>query len=279
MGFNLRRSPLDSKEFRQAVATLIDKEFVAGTVLPGAAIPVYSMVPEGNRSWHNPDVATFSKGLNRSQRIAGALELLAAAGFTWEEQRRVSADGRFVEIKGKRFAMPNGEPVPELEILAPSAGYDPLRSTFAPWVERWLNDFGIPASVRFTSFVHKVAGQQDFDLFILGWSLALFPDYLEIFFHSRRSMPGDLNVGGYSDADFDKLAKELLGETDLEAAREKVFVMQEFLAEELPFVPLYNPPIIETNRSDRVEFPFTEMSGGLQNIDGSPSELLAVMFE
>jgi peptide/nickel transport system substrate-binding protein len=40
--------------------------------------------------------------------------------------------------------MPNGQPVPPLNMPAPSAGYDPLRSTFAIWIETWLNEFGIP---------------------------------------------------------------------------------------------------------------------------------------
>jgi peptide/nickel transport system substrate-binding protein len=40
--------------------------------------------------------------------------------------------------------MPNGVPVPPLTMPAPSAGYDPLRSTFAIWIETWLNELGIP---------------------------------------------------------------------------------------------------------------------------------------
>ena len=35
LGFNVRRPPMDDQAFRQAVALLIDKEFITGTVLPG----------------------------------------------------------------------------------------------------------------------------------------------------------------------------------------------------------------------------------------------------
>ena len=55
LGFNTRKAPMNIKEFRQAVATLIDKEFVAQTILQDAAIPMYSMVPEGNALWHNSE--------------------------------------------------------------------------------------------------------------------------------------------------------------------------------------------------------------------------------
>ena len=76
------------KEFRQAVATVIDKEFVAQSILQGAAIPMYSMVPEGNAVWHNPNVNKFGQGLTRGERLAQAVELLKSAGFTYEEGAR-----------------------------------------------------------------------------------------------------------------------------------------------------------------------------------------------
>ena len=148
LGFNFRKAPMDSKEFRQAVATLIDKEFLVDTVLQGVAIPIYTMVPEGNGAWYNPDVPLIGKGLTRQERISNAVDLLKSAGFTWEEEPVVSEDGQFIESPGKGLNMPNGEPVPPIEIMAPSAGYDPLRSTFAIWIERWLNELGIPAEGR-----------------------------------------------------------------------------------------------------------------------------------
>ncbi|MFQ6030754.1 MAG: ABC transporter substrate-binding protein, partial [Dehalococcoidia bacterium] len=217
MSFNLRKPPMHLKPFRQAVATLIDKEFITSTVLQGVAIPVYTMVPEGNGAWYNPDVPLIGQGLSRAERLAQAVELLKGAGFTWEKEPKASEDGRFVEERGRGLKMPNGEPVPELEIMSPSAGYDPLRSTFAIWIERWLNDVGIPARANLTGFnviVEKVFEQQDFDIWILGWSLSQYPDYLEAFFHSRHSDPGGHNAGGYSNPEFDRLADELLAETE-----------------------------------------------------------------
>ena len=271
LAFNLRREPMNNKAFRQAVATLIDKEFLTDTVLQGVAIPVYAMVPEGNQAWHNADVPLIGQGMTRAERVARAVELLKGAGFTWETEPRVSEDGRFVEQRGEGLKMPNGEPVPEMEVLAPSAGYDPLRSTFAIWIERWMTEVGIPLRADLTGFnliVEKVFDQQDFDLWILGWSLTLFPDYLEAFFHSRHADLEGLNAGGYSNPEFDRLADELLEETDLETARRQVFEMQSFLAEELPYVVLFTTPIVETYRSDRIEFPYTENLGGIQNSAG-----------
>ncbi len=271
LGFNFRRPPMDSKAFRQAVATLIDKEFMTNTVLQGVAIPMYTTVPEGNGFWYNPNVPLLGKGLSRGDRIAQAVALLKGAGFTWQTEPKMSQDGKFVEVEGKGLKMPNGQPVPSLEILAPSAGYDPLRSTFAIWIERWLNEVGIPAKARLTGFnviVETIKDPQRFDIWILGWSLTQFPDYLEAFFHSRHAVGDGLNKGGYFNPEFDKLAEELLTETDLNEARKKAFKMQEFLADDLPYVVLFTTPVLETYRTDRLKFPYTQTLNGLQDAGG-----------
>ncbi len=274
LGFNFRKEPMDDRAFRQAVATLIDKEFLVDTVLQGVALPVYTMVPEGNGAWYNPDVPLIGKGMTRAERIGRAVELLREAGFTWETEPQVSEDGNFVEQQGEGLKMPNGEPVPPMELLAPSPGYDPLRSTFAIWIERWLSEVGIPLRANLTGFnviVDKVFNQQDFDMWILGWGLSAFPDYLEAFFHSRHSELEGHNPGGYNNPEFDRLADELLAETDLEEARRQVFEMQAFIAEDLPYVALFDTPIVETYRSERIDFPYTETWGGLQSAAGMPS--------
>ena len=276
LGFNFTKPPLDNKAFRQAVAVLIDKEFLTGTVLQGVAIPMYTTVPEGNGFWYNPNVSLLGKGLSRAERTAQAVEIMKGAGFTWEKEPKVSENGT-VEVEGEGLKMPNGEPVPTLEILAPSAGYDPLRSTFAIWIERWLKDMGIPAKAKLTDFnviVERIRNPESFDMWILGWGLSTFPDYLEAFFHSRHFEGDGLNRGGYSNKEFDALAEALLVETDLNAARDQVFKMQEFLAEDLPYVVLFTTPILETYRDDRLAFPFTDNLGGLQRTGGSTSTVV-----
>ncbi len=276
MGFNVRKPPMDITEFRQAVATVIDKEFVARTVLQDAAIPVYAMVPVGNGFWHNADVPTFGKDLGRGERIAQAVELLKGAGFTYEQEPEVSEDGNFVAKQGKGLKMPDGSPVPEMTLLAPSAGYDPLRSTFAIWIDRWLNDIGIPVRAHLTGFnvivdvLFSDTVAEDLDMWMLGWSLSIFPDHLENFFHSRHSpeIGGGYNWGGYANSEFDDLALGLLSETTIEGARDKVFRLQAFLAEDLPYVPLFTTPKLDAYRPSRIEFPYTSVLGGLEQQGG-----------
>ena len=276
LGFNMRHPPMNIKAFRQAVAILIDKEFLTSTVLQGVAIPMYTTVPEGNGFWYNPNVSLIGKGLSRTERTEEAVKLLKDAGFTWEKEPKVSENGT-VEVEGKGLKLPNGDPMPDLEILSPSPGYDPLRSTFAIWIERWLNDMGIPAKAKLTDFnviVEKIADPDGFDIWILGWGLSNFPDYLEAFFHSRHAEGDGLNRGGYSNPEFDALAEQLLIETNLDAARDQVFKMQEFLADDLPYVVLFTTPLLESYRSDRLTFPYTGTLGGLQSTNGMTSAVV-----
>ena len=277
LGFNVRKAPMSSKEFRQAVATIIDKEFVTQTILQDAAIPMYAMVPEGNAAWHNDDVPKHGQNMDRGERLAQAVALLKQAGFTYEQEPEVSEDGNFVAKPGKGLKLPDGSAVPTIELMAPSAGYDPLRATFAIWIERWLNDLGIPVRANLTGFnviVAKLTGDsvaEDLDMWILGWSLSIFPDYLDNFFHSRNApenQDGGYNWGGYANPEFDTLAFGLLSETTIEGARDKAFRLQEYLADDLPYVPLFTIPKLDAYRPSRVQFPYTTVLGGLEGLGG-----------
>ena len=280
MGFNTRKEPMSFREFRQAVATIIDKEFVAQTILQDSAIPMYSMVPEGNVFWHNADVPQFGKGLSRTERMEQAVALLKQAGFTYEQEPQMSEDGNFVEVPAQGLRMPDGNPMEQIELIAPSPGYDPLRATFAIWIERWLNDLGIPARANLVGFNVLVAQlfsdtvQEDLDMWMLGWKLSLYPDYVESFFHSRHAPEneeGGYNWGGYADAEFDEAAFSLLSEPSVEAARDKMFRIQEMLAEDLPYVPLFTVPKFDAFRASRVEYPYTSVFGGIVGLNGMQS--------
>jgi len=44
--------------------------------------------------------------------------------------------------------------------------------------------------------------------------------------------------------------------------------MQEMLAEDLPYIVLFDTPLIEAYRSDRLEYPFTKVLSGIQYSGG-----------
>ncbi len=279
LAFNCRRAPMKDVAFRQAIAYLIDKEFVTKTILQGVAFPIYTEVPEANGAWYNPNVKKIGFGLDREQRLAEAIKLLEGAGYKWEGNKKPEWDkvGKVVKPSG-RLLMPDGKPIPELKLLAPSAGYDPLRSTFAIWIERWANEVGIPIKanlIGFNDLITNVFDKQDFDLFILGWSLGIFPEALYNFHHSKFAGLEDNNAGGYSNPEFDKLSEQLGSCPNVAECKKLTDKLQEILAVELPYVVLFDTGIIETYR-DSVKYPYTETLSGLQYLSGMPDKVQMV---
>jgi len=268
LSFNNRRRPMNDCSFRQAVAVLIDKEFVTGTILQGAAFPFYSYVAEGNAAWYNPDVPKLGAGLSREERTNLAVAILEQAGYTWEGDVKPTwdADNRQVTPAGQ-LLMPDGTPVPPLTMPAPSPGYDPLRSTFAIWIETWLNEFGIPLTANLAGFnviVPIIFTEQNFDMYILGWSLDVFPGSLRDFFSEEQAAIDGNNAGGYINAEFEELSAGLLTCETVDTCKEIADQIQLILSTETPYVVLFDTGILEAFRSAAVEYPYTDTLSGLQ---------------
>ncbi|MGY4707453.1 ABC transporter substrate-binding protein [Candidatus Bipolaricaulota sp. J31] len=224
---NNGRFPLDDKRFRQALAHAIDTQYLVDTVLLGygtAALPGFF---HPSSPWCNPDVPRYEGG---PERAAAILEEL---GF-------LDRDG-----DGIREA-PDGSAL-SLEILVYSGR--PLRIRTAEIISSWLAEAGLRAPVRaldaatVDSLVwpeFDVRKGRDYDLAMWGWSapLQFNPWKPLLLFHSDPDV-GVLNIGGYSNPEVDALIEELYVTTDMEAVREKVFRLQELVAEDVPFIPLY----------------------------------------
>ena len=246
MGFNLRRSPYDDVALRRAVATLIDKDFIINRLLQNYGTPMHSVVPPGNCFWHNPDVACYSRGLDHQKRIETAFHLLSGAGYTWAVPP-VDADGRVQQAREIR--LPDGRPMEKMVILTPPADYDPKRAFAGMMIQEWLREVGIPAYARPMSFgalLDTVKGKHDFDAFVLGYgSLNLDPDYVRVFFFSGNDKPRGWNMSGYHNPAFDALARAQRTEMDRAKRRELLLDMQRMILADVPYIPLYNPDILE----------------------------------
>jgi ABC-type transport system substrate-binding protein len=278
LSFNNRRQPMNNCAFRQAVAFLIDKEFVTQTILQGVAFPYYTYVAEGNAKWFSDEAPKLGRGLSREQRVNAAISTLEQAGFSWEGGTKPSFDAENNSVvAGGRLLMPDGTPVPELDLWAPNAGYDPLRSTFAIWIETWLNELGIPVKAQLAGFnelITRIYTDQDFDMYILGLSLGIFPTVLRDYFSEEQSAPGGNNAGGYINAEFETLSNELLFCPDYETCKPIADRIQMMLSTETPYVVLFDTGIIEAYRSASIQFPFTEQLSGLQYTHQGPWSVL-----
>ncbi|MDP8957724.1 MAG: ABC transporter substrate-binding protein, partial [Actinomycetota bacterium] len=167
-----------------------------------------------------------------------------------------------------------------LEILAPGPAYDPLRATYSIWIESWLNDLGFPARANPTDFnaivdaVFPTTGVPDFDMYILGWSLGnpAAPDFYDAFFHSRNILEesGGNNNMGYNSEEFDQVANQLLAAQEQEEAADLVWEAERIIAQDLPYIVLFDTGILEFYRNESLDYPFTETLSGLQFLNAVP---------
>jgi ABC-type transport system substrate-binding protein len=284
MAFNMRKAPMSDLAFRQATATVINKELLADTVLAGAVFPGYTIVHPDLTLHYNEDVerAGWADGapMDEGTRFDTAIQILKDAGYTWTTDPVVArdADGIFIDVTpGEGIVMPNGTAVPELEILAPGPGYDPFRATFSIWVEQWLNDLGIPAvavPTDFNAITDATFPPQTpetglaWDMYMLGWGggdPSLPGGSTRAFFHSDQDSVefGGFNTPGYKSDEFDAVANAFDAATTVEEAAELTKEMDAVLARDLPYVVLFRTPIIEASVGG-VQFPTQTIMGGQQ---------------
>lgn len=263
MAFNFQVPVLQDKVLRQAIACMIDKQFLTQSLLQGAAIPVNTIVPEANTYWYNPDVPLFCDGMTTEERLNESVRMLADAGYSWDVEPAWNADrGGSVEW-GSGLMTPDGAYMEDLELLAPSAGYDPLRATAGVYIEQWMNQLGIPVTANLTNFNNiltvKNDPEGDWDMFILGWGVSAIPDYACYFLQPGSSW----NSGQYDSEEFDAKCDEFFAATEREVARDLGFEMQNILAEDLPYIYLFTTPMWDAWDANRVMYPFTDVLDGL----------------
>jgi peptide/nickel transport system substrate-binding protein len=262
MGFNLRSPPFNDVNLRRAIAVLIDKKFIISRILQTYGTPMDCMVPPGNRTWYCSDVPHYGEGMNRDDRIKTAYHILKKAGYTWEEPP-VAGDGRVVPGKGIR--LPNGQLMEDFTILTPPADYDPYRAMTGMMIQEWLRDLGMPAfsqPMAFGALLTQVKARHKFDAFIMGYGrLSMDPDYLRNFFYSANGKERGWNMSGYNNPEFDRIADESADEMDPKKRKKLVYKMQKIIMTNVPYIPIYNPTLIEAVRKDTYR-------GWVETLDG-----------
>lgn len=296
LAFNHSRAPMDDAAFRDAVSILINKEFVTEQLLQGVAFPLYVILPEGNAAWYNEEVASEiaeqeGAGMEDDARRAEAIRILREAGYDWEVAPGFAdADGNVQDEPGEGLTFtggqglidPDGNPVEQLDLVHPTAGYDPLRATFGGYIAGVAQEMGIPmvsVPTDFNKIVADVFELDDnneytspFDMFILGYSLGnpAFPTFHCSFFCEG----GDSNNTQYTSEEYEEAAAAYNSAATVEEANEAMWEMERLIARDKPHVPLFDTGILEFY-NNRVDFPFTESLSGLQFDNGFQSAVTA----
>jgi ABC-type transport system substrate-binding protein len=277
LGFNLTREPMSAPAFRQAVALLLDREAATKSVVPDAA-PAYTLLSAANKQWFEKDKAMAVTEMfagELSDRLARAVATLDGAGYAWATPPSV-VDGALAAGTGLTI---NGLPPAPLTILTPGDEYDPARPDYTQRIETTLQTLGFDVRPVITDFDTVIdltfnvdeTGMRQYDMYVLGWTLGnpALPDYYRWLFASD----GAVNSTGYADPGFDAQLAQYEQATDLGKAKTALWEMEKTLAEDLPYLVLYHPEIVEAYRSDRLAFENHALLGGLQGRLGGIGDL------
>jgi ABC-type transport system substrate-binding protein len=258
------------------------------------------LLPEGNIAWYNEEVATELKEagfaeLEDDVRRQTAIGILTGAGYSWPEGSApgwYDEDGNYSAVPAELHTFtaaaadiigPDGAAIETLELIHPTAGYDPLRATFGGYIAGVAREIGIPVSSVPTDFgkiidivfefdEESASYTSPYDMFMLGYSLGnpVFPTFHDSFFGTG----GDSNNTQYSNADYDALADQFNAAQTVEEAYAAMWEMERLIARDKPHVPLFDTGILEFF-SNNVAYPFTDTLSGLQNLNGLPGSVTA----
>ncbi|MEA1903189.1 MAG: ABC transporter substrate-binding protein [Actinomycetota bacterium] len=282
LGFNLNRAPMSDQAFRAALALLVDRNDIANEIPTGATV-ANSFVSSANVKWFSPDGASANEVLfsgDVASRLSRALIGLRAAGYTWEVEPQISADG--VISAGSGLLIDGVAPAP-LTILTPGDEYDPSRPIHAATIAEALGLLGFDArpvetdfdTVVDLAFTADEDGLLHYDMYLLGWTLGnpTWPGYYRPLF----STTGAVNNTGYSSQAFEQALAAYESASTVEDASVALWAMESVLAADLPYLLLYTSEITEAFRSDRVSFGHADGLGGIQArlggvLDVSPAD-------
>jgi len=241
IGVNMRRPPLNDVKFRQAMMYMIDRDKIVseglkglGNVLPAGTVgPAYG-------DWQNKNIAEYSFNPTK------AAQLLDAAGYTLDS------------ATGKRIDPATGQPIRDISVLARID--DPNRKMAADLLSTEAQKLGVPikSEPKERGYIsNKVYAQYDYDMFTGGWILGDIPDWLYDFFHSDM-LPENYNMEpywngytGFNNPEYDTQAYTVKYGNSVEEAKAAALKCQAILAEQLPYLPLFQQVnVVAMNTAD-----------------------------
>jgi len=137
-------------KFRQAVSYAINREALANTVFSARALPIFSFVTPGDKTWFTEDVVKYPYDSARAKQLFAEIGL-----------KDTNGDGFLEDQQGHTV---------ELSIVTNASNSQ--RSETTSFVAKSLQDVGIKANaapIPMGSLVDKMEKTYDFDAMMLGW--------------------------------------------------------------------------------------------------------------
>ena len=212
IAFNMRRPPLDDVNFRHALAHLVPKDRVIGTVFRYVVVKVDTPVPPAQNPWYNDKVDPHAYSPAEAEAI------LADAGYQKIGGEWRGKDGS--ALPSLRFFMP-------LQVVMPTS-YNICRTVIEECQGIGLNNI-VATPMDFATYLDKTFNQWDFELSWLDHKLGRYPTHLYSQFSSENNYKGSENPHGIVYPDLDAELSTLWRSLDHTAKVVAVSNVQELL--------------------------------------------------
>jgi len=225
LGFNMRDPVLMDRRIRHAVGFAIDRQAIVQYLRRGLANVAFGLLP--------PQAWVFERSVFQfSYDPPRAKQLLDEAGY-----RDPDGDG----------------PAPRLQLSLRISTSEEARLQAAV-VQQNLAKIGIALDVRASELatLFDDVGKGNFQIFSLQWvgGGLVDPDILRRVFHSDQVPPSGFNRGHYANATVDRLIDSATNATDEESRRSFYGQAQKVIAEDAPYIPLWNRTNVLVSRPD-----------------------------
>lgn len=235
---------LNDINIRKALAHLLDRDrIINGPNLKGHALKTTTIVPSMYGDWVHPDKSEVDYEVLYSFSIERANQLLDNAGYIWP-------DGSEYRV----YIVPEGYPgagetrTLEIEIMTFPEERSPVYVEILNMLIDNAKQVGIKITPKFvTPAAYSVAVySRNFQAYIMGWLLGMYPTYVYYFWHSSEDRwvdgkPEGWNRWGVRHPELDQALDEFMFTSDMEAAKRALWRAQEILTHEvIPWVPTYS---------------------------------------
>ncbi|MFZ5813901.1 MAG: ABC transporter substrate-binding protein [Bacillota bacterium] len=220
MVYNTQREPFNDVRVRQAFNYAIDRRAIIDNLLEGHASTIYAPIHPLTWAYTEDGVEKYEYNPEKAK------QLLDEAGWV------VGADG-IREKNGKKLSV---------ELMYPNVG-NLVRQRTAPVVQQWLQAIGVDIKIGgydWGTLLQKTFTDFDYDLFFIGFSLALDPDPTGIW-DKASYVPDGFNASGWWTDYSEELLQKGRATLDIGERMEIYAEWQRHWAEESPAIIFYAP--------------------------------------
>ncbi len=224
-----------TKQIRNALNSLINKESLINKVMDGHASALSSPIPEG--ILQGEDVNTNeTQWLTKEERHEKAKNILESAGWEFSE---VGEDENVHNVWNKDGKI--------LEFTLTTAQTPELTSVAQILKSAW-EEFGINVKVDIfdiNELNQSIIRTRNYDALLFGEVVGRSLDLFAFWHSSQRDDPG-LNIAMYANSKIDELLEQVRIENNPKAREDIYLQISEIMMDDIPSIFLYSPDFIYT---------------------------------